>query len=393
MWWHLISFLTFAQNPRMGVVIHAEELLEIDALQSVVEQKSVEILGSEHQIQFAWNEALTLAQLEVPPQCTPKTCTLLKAAMMGWTHAMVISVRKKQSGWLFRVTIFEVRSEEILSSQHMYIHEGRAALQHYEAMLGLAKRELAWEKASSQSETDAPEDIIVDVQQIDGAIVVEDGLGILSCLIPSGTYKKACSDCIDGYTPESIPRSFFMMQHEVSQSLYEEITQKKPSQFFRCGGDCPVERVSWYDALQFANALSTKQGLESCYSFSGSSVVEKEDCTGWRLPSKTVWSYAAQGGQEPPYRFGASDAVDENAWYVGNSAKRTHRACQKKQNAYGLCDMSGNVWEWGWDTRNKKEMFGGSWGNQAEKTEINASVALPPTTRNYAVGFRLMRWR
>ena len=191
--------------------------------------------------------------------------------------------------------------------------------------------------------------------------------------------------------------SFLMMKSEVTQELYQEIMKKKPSYFQRCGGDCPVERVSWYDVLLFSNALNAQSDLPSCYEVSQEGVIFDPKCTGWRLPTDIEWLYAASGAKEKSFLYGGSNTIDENSWYRGNAGQKTHRICEKKENPLGLCDMSGNVWEWVWDPVEGKNEYalrylrGGSWGNKAEQNRIQSRVAYRPTTRNYAIGVRLVR--
>ena len=49
--------------------------------------------------------------------------------------------------------------------------------------------------------------------------------------------------------------------------------------------------------------------------------------------------------------------LDDVARYSTNSRKQTHGVCSKRQNGYGLCDMSGNVYEWVWDWKDDYERF------------------------------------
>ena len=205
-------------------------------------------------------------------------------------------------------------------------------------------------------------------------------------------------------------KEFSILATEVTQELYQSVMDKNPSGF-KEEKNLPVEKVSWYDAVVFCNELSKKCGFAPVYAVDGGTDVGKwgyaphkgnkitgtvsqnENANGYRLPTVEEWQYAAKGGQE--FKCSGSDNLDEVGWYSENSGKKTHPVAQKKPNDYGLYDMSGNVWEWCWDSNPNISEYrcncGGSWCSNAYGCEVGDKREADANITSNNLGFRIVR--
>jgi formylglycine-generating enzyme required for sulfatase activity/ankyrin repeat protein len=205
--------------------------------------------------------------------------------------------------------------------------------------------------------------------------------------------------------------SYFIGKYEVTFDEYDEFsgsTGRKNSGDQGWGrGPRPAINVSWYDAVEYCNWLSKKEGLEECYTVSGSNITCDFNTNGYRLPTETEWEYAGRGGNRTyGYKYAGSGDVDVIGWHSGNSGGRTQPAGQKRPNELGLSDMSGNVWEWCWDwygnyashsptnptgaaSGTNRVLRGGSWLNGPYTLRTSGRNSLGPDSSSSVVGFRI----
>jgi formylglycine-generating enzyme required for sulfatase activity len=201
--------------------------------------------------------------------------------------------------------------------------------------------------------------------------------------------------------------SFSMGKYEVTQEEWVAVMGSNQSNFK--GDKLPVENVSWYEAVEYCNKLSLKEGLSPAYQGSGNDIMCDMSANGYRLPTEAEWEYAASGGKlrDVPARENA-EQHDETAWYDKNSDAKTHEVGTKAANALGLFDMGGNVWEWCWDRYGAYESDaqtnptgassgrlrvarGGSWGNDSRSLRPAYRINDMPSHRIVNLGFRLLR--
>ncbi|MDR1128525.1 MAG: SUMF1/EgtB/PvdO family nonheme iron enzyme, partial [Treponema sp.] len=230
---------------------------------------------------------------------------------------------------------------------------------------------------------------------------------------------------------------FYMGRYEVTQKEWVAVMGNNPSRFK--GNNQPVERVSWYDAVEYCNRRSLQEGLTPVYTIDKESgdpnnrntgdkakwlVTWNRSAGGYRLPTEAEWEYACRAGTTTMFYNGDREETLVQAGNVADTTGKTKYPSWKiidgrdgfpetapvgmfSPNAWGLYDMMGNVWEWCWDwygsyrgeatdpagasSGTGRARRGGSWyGYAPNLRSANRGIESPYIQADY-LGFRLAR--
>lgn len=184
----------------------------------------------------------------------------------------------------------------------------------------------------------------------------------------------------------TISRDYYIGKYEVTQEQWQAVMGSNPSSKVNCPR-CPVESISWDDAQKFIDKLNAHS-----------------DKHNYRLPTEAEWEYACRAGTTGDY----AGNLDSIAWYWGVNFVGVREVGTKQANAWGLYDMSGNVYEWcqdwhgnystdaaidptGTANGSARVVRGGSYAESAARQRSAARAGFAPSLRRDWLGFRVVR--
>lgn len=224
-----------------------------------------------------------------------------------------------------------------------------------------------------------------------GELVETDTIvGNLRC-VPAGSFVQGstedepCRSEEEAQFTHVLTLDLAVMETEVTRQMWADLRAAQPTlpadptnPSYGAGMKNPVQTITWYEAVLFANLLSAERGLAPCYftdagfttPITSSNYTTGPFCcdfsaAGYRLLTEGEWEYCCRAGTATPFWIsepnygetncgscvGGSFPILETAevFCASHPGGGTAEVASKLPNPWGLYDTHGNVMEWCWD--------------------------------------------